>query len=127
MQLEHSEKYFKANKIIAWTLVVICISIACSLAAISGSHSFTNTYDRGRVCDVRGWGYPMELEPTDETRNYFWASTKEEPFNWNYLYLDLESDYEDAEIAMTDLEDNLQESVPETEQALEDSPELVES
>ena len=35
--------------------------------------------------------------------------------------------YEDAEIAMTDLEDNLQESVPETEQALEDSPELVES
>ena len=51
----------------------------------------------------------------------------EESLNNEEAYLDLESDYEDAEIAMTDLEDNLQESVPETEQALEDSPELVES
>ena len=51
----------------------------------------------------------------------------EESLNNEEAYLDLESDYEDAEIAMTDLEDNLQESVSETEQALEDSPELVES
>ena len=51
----------------------------------------------------------------------------EESLNNEEAYLDLESDYEDAEIAMTDLEDNLQESVSETEQELEDSPELVES
>lgn len=92
MQIKHSEKYLKINKIIAWILVIICISIACSLAAISGSHSFTNTYDCGRVCDLRGWSYPIELEYDNEDGNFFWVSTKEKPFNWNYLYLDLEGD-----------------------------------
>lgn len=89
MSLKLNEKSLRVNKIIAWILVGICISVGCSLAAISGSHSFTNTYDCGRVCDIRGWSYTAELEPDNEAGNYIWVNTDEDAFNWNYMYMDV--------------------------------------
>ena len=80
--------HIKLNKVIAFILTVIFLAVACSLALISGSHSLTNTYDAGEVCDVRNGSANISLDPTGDN-NYFWAATAEEPFAWNYFYINI--------------------------------------
>ena len=88
MQFENSNRFVKFNKAIAYVLIIIFLSVACGLAAISGSHSFTNTYDSGKVCDTTiGTGYNVLSPGTDDS--YFWISTSDEPFAWNYIYMDI--------------------------------------
>lgn len=92
------QRRFSINKIIAYVLVVLFIAGTCGLAAISGSHSFTNTYDIGETCDVRyGSISNLKLSKTDGGTDYFWAPIYEEAFNWNYLYIDIyDADFEEA-------------------------------
>lgn len=94
----NDSKSFKINKIAAYILVVLLVAATCGLAAISGSHSFTNTYDIGKTCDVRyGSISNLTLSSADGGNDYFWAATYEEAFNWNYLYIDIyDADFEEA-------------------------------
>ncbi len=80
--------HIKLNKVIAFVLTVVFLAIACSLALISGSHSLTNTYDVGEVCDVRNGSANIVLDPTGDN-DYFWAATSEAPFAWNYFYINI--------------------------------------
>ena len=88
--------HIKLNKVIAFVLTVIFLAVACSLALISGSHSLTNTYDAGEVCDVRNGSTNIVLDPTGDN-NYFWAATSEAPFAWNYFYINItDASFEEA-------------------------------
>lgn len=85
------------NKILAFCLIVLCLAIACSLAAISGSNSFTDTYKVGKVCDVSGNSIVMNNETGFESYIY----TQEEPFEWKYVYLNIcEADFNNKEITV---------------------------
>lgn len=92
--------HIKLNKVIAFILTVIFLAVACSLALISGSHSLTNTYDAGEVCDVRNGSANISLDPTGDN-NYFWAATAEEPFAWNYFYINItDTSFEETEFTV---------------------------
>lgn len=80
-----TNKFTKFNKILAFVLIILCLSVACSLAAISGSHSLTNTYDVGEVCDKSGGS--ITLNSYNEYRTGI--GTSEKPFEWKYVYLSL--------------------------------------
>ena len=94
----NKSKSFKANKIAAYILAVLFVAATCGLAAISGSHSFTDTYDIGETCNARyGSISNLILSSTNEGNDYFWAATNEDAFNWNYLYIDIyDADFEEA-------------------------------
>lgn len=97
--------HIKLNKVIAFILTVIFLAVACSLALISGSHSLTNTYDAGEVCDVRNGSANISLDPTGDN-NYFWAATAEEPFAWNYFYINItDTSFEETEFTVRSFSD----------------------
>ena len=108
MQFENSNRFVKFNKAIAYVLIIIFLSVACGLAAISGSHSFTNTYDSGKVCDTTiGTGYNVLSPGTDDS--YFWISTSDEPFAWNYIYMDIkDANFDKASLEIQGYDENKQ-------------------
>lgn len=100
MQIQNYNGYLNFNRRLAWILTILFLSLTCSLAAISGSHSFTNTYDEGETCDISGSKLYVEMNPKEEN-SYFGIATKEEAFPWNYLYLNIiDSNFETCEVEM---------------------------
>lgn len=84
-----NSKLIKFNKMLAYILAILCLSVVCGLAVISGSYSLTNTYDAGKVCDVRYGSFSTQLSPGSDM-DCFWAVTYDETYNWNYLYLNID-------------------------------------
>lgn len=105
-QLQLSNENLKLNKLLALILSVFLLSVTCSLAAVSGSHSFTNTYNSGEVCDVRGGYLFTELDPSSDD-NYFWVSTLEKSFTWKYMYIDVdETDFDISQFRIETFKEN---------------------
>ncbi|MFR6257154.1 MAG: O-antigen ligase family protein [Anaerovoracaceae bacterium] len=97
MKPEESIGYIKFNKILAYILAVLFLSAACGLAAVSGSHSLTKTYNSGEICDISNGIMSIDIDPLSED-NYFWVSTLEDAFQWNYMYIDIsDADFQSAD------------------------------
>ena len=80
----------KGNKVAALIFIALTVALGAGLALCSHSHSLTDTYKIGDVCDTKEIGYVVNF--TDETTSeYFWVASRGKPKKWNYLDVNLQN------------------------------------